>query len=654
MSTPTFAPVPPANLRLSLGLEEWEVCLDAWLTLSESILRLAPSDFSLNASDHGTLPLFLSSFHKELSSLQPGDQTLSSAKAGFLRKAAFKIVSRVYLGDAPIPLSLLDFGFLSNFCHANVKALALQKLLTRVWKKKGDLLSPRLQKQKDLVTAALESRTPEDGIRLLTQLASVMHASNDVASLFMTGSDFLDSLVSAYSHAANDEQKKAISTVLFLGLTSLPCTEPPKYSLLSDHLYTLKSHGDKSPPNQSLLADVVTNTSILLKLRHSLGEKAPERVHKLLDTLETYRTPSLARQKRRVHSSRRGVKGKRAASKAELNVHQMSLVTQVQDLFPDLGSGFVMRLLDEYGDDVEQVTAHLLDESLPPHLASLDRSEEGAVGGKSQQYAIDQLIPRSTPPPPEPDLPDRRNAYDDDELDRLDFDTSRLHIGKRNKSLSAEDQPNKAAILSALAAFDSDDDERDDTYDVEDVGGTVDTTAPDGEPGIAAKVTHEENDLALFTAYKSSPEMFGRSFDVRRGQARSALKTETGMSDEQIEGWAVMLQRDPKRLKRLEAQTGTFTGRQTELASTAYHGSAGNTETEDSDAAPGGRGGLPGRGRGNRGGRGKGRGGSVAGPSSDPSTANAQRKKEANKSSRANHNRRDGRARKMARGGFPG
>ncbi|CAK1365949.1 unnamed protein product [Cercospora beticola] len=654
MSTPIFAPVPSADLRLSLGPEEWEVCVDAWLTLTESILRLAPSDFSLNASDHGTLPSFLSTFYRELSNLQPADQTLSSAKAGLLRKAAFKIVSRVYLGDAPIPLSLLDFGFLSNFCHANLKALALQKLLTRVWKKKGDLLAPRLQKQKDLVTAALESRNPEDGIRLLTQLAPVMHASIDIASLFMTGSDFLDSLVSAYSHAANDEQKKAVSTVLFLGLTSLPTTEPPKYSLLSDHLYTLKSHGDKSPPNQSLLADVITNTSILLKLRHSLGEKAPERVYKLLDTLETYRTPSLARQKRRARSSRKPAKGKQPAAKAELNVHQMSLVTQVQDLFPDLGSGFVMKLLDEYADNVEQVTAHLLDDSLPPHLASLDRSKEANVHDDSQQAAVDQLVPRSTPPASESHLPDRRNAFDDDELDRLDFDTSRLHIGKRNKSLSAEDQPNKAAILSALAAFDSDDDERDDTYDVEDVGGTVDTTAPDGEPGTAAKVTQEENDMALFSAYRSSPEMFGRSFDVRRGQARSALKKETGMSDEQIEGWAVMLQRDPKRLKRLEAQTSTFTGRQTELTSTAYHGSAGNTETEDSDAAPGGRGGFQGRGRGGRGGRGRGRGGSVAGPSSDPSTANAQRKKEANKSSRANHNRRDQRARKMARGGFPG
>ncbi|EME40293.1 hypothetical protein DOTSEDRAFT_74933 [Dothistroma septosporum NZE10] len=335
-------------------------------------------------------------------------------------------------------------------------------------------------------------------------------------------------------------------------------------------------------------------------------------------------------------------------------MHRLSAVTQIQDLFPDLGSGFVLKLLDEYSDDVEQVTAHLLDESLPGHLSGLDRTEKAPVFDDDPQTKIDHLAPNSTPPPQEHFLPERRNVFDDDELDRLDFDTKRLRIGKQRMNTVEGEQPNKAAILSALAAFDSDDDERDDTYDVEDVGGTVDTSHPDGEPGPVARVTNEENDMALFKVYKSAPELFGRTFDIRRGQARQALKSETRMTDEAIEGWAIMLQRDPKRVKRLEAQAGGFDGRQAELASTSYREStsAGNTETEDSDV-PSGRGGFRGRGRG-RGGRGRGRGGNVAGPSGEASTVQAQKRKEANKSSRANHSRRDQRAKKMARGGFPG
>lgn len=54
----------------------------------------------------------------------------------------------------------------------------------------------------------------------------------------------------------------------------------------------------------------------------------------------------------------------------------MSIVTQIQDLFPDLGAGFIVKCLDEYNDDIEQVTAHLLEDSLPAHLAAADRSEK--------------------------------------------------------------------------------------------------------------------------------------------------------------------------------------------------------------------------------------------------------------------------------------
>lgn len=662
MATAPFAPLPPAVVRLSLGPEEWEACLDAWLTLSELSLRLPASDFvqqATRSTSHGSLSTFLASYYHEFGHVQPGDETLSTPKAVTLRKACFKLVYRILLGDAALPSSLLEWQFLSDFCHAHLKSAALQKLTPNFWKKRSTIMTPKLQKQKDAMTRALDSKNIESAIPFLIQLAPIIYASSDIGAFFLTGSDFLDSLVAAYSHAATDSQKKAVSTVVYLGLVSLVRTEAPNVSLLSDHLYTLKSQGDKSPPNQSLLSDVVTNTPLLSKLRRAMSSKAPDRLFKLLDTLETYRAPSLARPKKRGHRTRSRTKGKQVAARSDINVHQMSLVTQVQDLFPDLGSGFVLQLLDEYSDDVEQVTAHLLDDSLPPHLASLDRSEQSQVYDNSSQAEVNNLAPRSTPPPvSQPFIPERRNVFDDDELDRLDFDTSRLHIGKRSKSTASSEEPNKAAILSALAAFDSDDDERDDTYDGEDVGGTIDSANPDGEPGPAAKITQEENDMALFNAYKSAPEIFGRAFDVRRGQARAALKSETGMSDEQIEGWAVMLQRDPKRLKRLEVQTSTsFAGQQPELARTSYRESPAGTETEDSDTAQGGRGGFVGRGGRGRGrgrGRGGGRGGaSVAGPSNDPNTAQAQRRKEASKSSRANHNRRDQRAKKMARGGFP-
>jgi activating signal cointegrator complex subunit 2 len=252
-------------------------------------------------------------------------------------------------------------------------------------------------------------------------------------------------------------------------------------------------------------------------------------------------------------------------------------------------------------------------------------------------------------------VPLRYNAFDNDDLDRLDVSMTRLHFGKRNPEKTADDvlkdrssAPNKAAILSALAAFDSDDDERDDTYDAADVGGTVDS-AQDGE----ADRYRDSNEETLFRAWKGDPRVFDRDAATRRGTQRAKLKEATDMADEAIEGWALMLSRNPQQQRRLEAKYSAFTSAQLEVPSTAWRASSAGSGTEDSEP-DGGRPSFRG-GRGGRGFRGgQRRGGNVAGPSGDNETEQARRRKEANKSSRANHNRREGRARKMARAGFPG
>jgi activating signal cointegrator complex subunit 2 len=258
-------------------------------------------------------------------------------------------------------------------------------------------------------------------------------------------------------------------------------------------------------------------------------------------------------------------------------------------------------------------------------------------------------------PPPRSSQPiERRNVFDDDEFDKLAVDASRLHIGRRGKELTADNilsdrskAPAKSSILAALAAFDSDDDERDDTYDAEDVGASVDnaTAGPD-------EVDADKNEEALFRAYSMTPDLFGRDADTRRGKARTALKSETGMTDEAIEGWAIMLARDPKRIRRLEAKFSTFAGQQRELAPTSWRSMPAGSGDEGGEASGAARGGGSHRGRGR--GMGRGRGGNVAGPVDDKTTQIARQRKDANKASRANHSRKDQRGKKMARAGFSG
>jgi activating signal cointegrator complex subunit 2 len=131
------------------------------------------------------------------------------------------------------------------------------------------------------------------------------------------------------------------------------------------------------------------------------------------------------------------------------------------------------------------------------------------------------------------------------------------------------------------------------------------------------------------------------------------LRDETGLTDEAIEGWAVVLSRDPRQMRRLEAKFSKFSGAQAELAPTSWRANTAGSGTEDSDADGGGRGRGRILARIARVGRGRGRG-NAAGPTGDKETEVARQRKEANKGSRANHNRRDQRAKKMARGGFPG
>jgi activating signal cointegrator complex subunit 2 len=248
-------------------------------------------------------------------------------------------------------------------------------------------------------------------------------------------------------------------------------------------------------------------------------------------------------------------------------------------------------------------------------------------------------------------------VFDNDEFDKLAVDTSRLHIGRRGQDLNADKilsdrskAPAKSAILAALAVFDADDDEHDDTYDAEDVGASVDTAAPG--PGEDADL-RSKNEEALFRAYQMTPELFGRESDTRRSRPRMALKSETGMTDEAIEGWAIMMGRNPRQLRHLEAKYSTFQGQQRELQSTAWR-DEGDEGSGDGQGSHGGRGGG-GRGRG----RGRGRGGggrggaNVAGPADDKGTQISRQRKEANKGSSANHNRKSQRGKKMARAGFP-
>ncbi|XP_058995115.1 activating signal cointegrator 1 complex subunit 2 isoform X3 [Mustela lutreola] len=96
-----------------------------------------------------------------------------------------------------------------------------------------------------------------------------------------------------------------------------------------------------------------------------------------------------------------------------------SLISQVKDLLPDLGEGFILACLEHYGYDPEQVINNFLEERLAPALSQLDRS-----------------LDRQVKPDPTPLLTSRHNVFQNDEFDvfsRDSVDLSRVHKGRRKE-----------------------------------------------------------------------------------------------------------------------------------------------------------------------------------------------------------------------------
>lgn len=631
--------------------EEWQICLDSWLLLAQNHLLMSTKEFCLKFTKDPSLVQFLVSYAK--------NSEATDAKESELRRRCFLLFHRVLNEVRPVPDTLLDWACLADLSRIYAKTKVLSQLLIHVWRQEA--LDERLPMRNHKSRLAIELEHDPPGGDLEEVLASVvalLRACYPYGQFLMLGSDLIDAFTTAYKNVKTKDTKHKITTVTYFNLVSLMEPDRPRISTLLDHLYSLKA----SAVSDSLLVELIASTPLLRKMEELISGPEATRAKSLIESLKPFEISPDGRPKKPIR--RKIDKGKQKDreqyghdSSGGIHVHKLSLLAQVQDLFPDLGSAFIVKLLDEYNDDTEQVTAHLLDDSLPQHLNALDRTENLPEGTPPQSH---DLVPHLAPHPTPPLLPTRRNIYDDDDFDRLAIDPSKLSLGRKNPDLTADKllsapppSSQKAAILSALAAFDPDDDERDDTYDIADVGGTVDTTYDDD----AVERREEVHEEALFNAYKMGPEVFNRDSETRRGKYRAALKSETGMTDEAIEGWGIMNGRDPRRLQRLERkyEMGGGAASQTELGRSSWTADSGAEGTENSDVGGDAREGRGGGGRGRGRGRGRDRGGaSVAGPSDDKETQAARQRKDANKGSRANHNRRDQRARKMARGGLMG
>lgn len=102
-------------------------------------------------------------------------------------------------------------------------------------------------------------------------------------------------------------------------------------------------------------------------------------------------------------------------------VKEQSLISEVRDILPHLGDGFILKCLQHYGFNSERVINSVLEDNLAEPLRALDRSlpiiPEDPVDRRYLETGIQRL-----------------NVFDGDEFDLMSRDdvvTARMHVGKR-------------------------------------------------------------------------------------------------------------------------------------------------------------------------------------------------------------------------------
>ncbi|OJT07568.1 CUE domain-containing protein 3 [Trametes pubescens] len=361
--------------------------------------------------------------------------------------------------------------------------------------------------------------------------------------------------------------------------------------------------------------------------------------------------------------------GQRVGSAADAPDEQLDMaVAQVLDLFPDQDPGYVRYLLSHndypYRGDAERLIGALL-EGTAPSQADVEAARAGEGAGA-------RAVEKPSAPVEYALTSERRNVFDDEAMD-----LSKVKIGKNGDDAHTVLQDRsfieqmKADILRRAEEISDDSDEEDD-MDVRAMGGggkgkglaaaldddeLEDADVVKVRDGDASDDEEEDDDddaedaveaprtpeAILELAYIRDAKLFDRDGQARRSKARADLKAQTGMTDEQIEGWRIMLERDPKKKERVLAKH-EFSGNKP-LASPPDGG-------QSSANSRGGGQGQRGRGRGRgRGGRGRGGGGGGGGKEGGEGADRAWKDK--NKASRGNHNRKRGHDKKMARAGGP-
>ncbi|KAI9296479.1 hypothetical protein K502DRAFT_348044 [Neoconidiobolus thromboides FSU 785] len=216
-----------------------------------------------------------------------------------------------------------------------------------------------------------------------------------------------------------------------------------------------------------------------------------------------------------------------------------SKISQIQEIFPDLSNGFIKKCLKYYNFDNEILIMRLLENELPKELKELDRNmeEEKVIENKNETSILSS----------------RRNIHDNDEFDIFSNNNNNNNqipkgIYQKQTNDTLINYENKITPSLKYNIINLSYDQYDDEFDEEDDLNIKSITTDNSQLDDPT----EQHQSLLYSFYSSNPKIFSRDKEARKSKDRVQLRNSTNMSDEQIEGWATMIHREPFRLKKLE------------------------------------------------------------------------------------------------------
>ncbi|XP_050664663.1 activating signal cointegrator 1 complex subunit 2 [Leptidea sinapis] len=171
-------------------------------------------------------------------------------------------------------------------------------------------------------------------------------------------------------------------------------------------------------------------------------------------------------------------------------IKEQSLISEVKDILPHLGDGFILKCLKYYDFNVERVISSVLEGNLAESLRGIDQSlpvvPEDPLDKKFLETGVERL-----------------NVFDGDQFDlmtRDDVDLSKIHLGKRKSKYKDlkdmlndnKDVKSRADIYSKYNLVCDDvamySDEYDDTYDSDGIVPNTDLTDDVRRPFVTPRV----------------------------------------------------------------------------------------------------------------------------------------------------------------------